>query len=246
MLNVFIQDFRSSLIAMDKRYYTEGYGCPSNDYDLQIMISKLKAHGYCSVQDPFDSDIIIVNTCAVKKRTEDRALSRLRFLAKTGKPVVVAGCLSVIDRNAIEKAIPRYAALLSPFSVERIDEILECGCRVEKEDLTQASRKTKIGVAPPRDGSVIETVPISEGCLGECSFCCTRFARGRLLSYSPDLILKAMKSSLENGTKEFWLTGQDVGSYGRDAGWYLSELLNGISSLDGDFKVRLGMMNPDS
>ena len=246
MLNTFIQDFRSSLVAMDRRYYTEGYGCPSNDYDLQIMLSRLHAHGYSPVQDPFDSDIIIVNTCAVKKRTEDRALSRLRLLATTGKPVVIAGCLSVVDRNAIEKAIPGYAALLSPFSVERIDEILEFGCRVEKEDLTKAPRKTKIGVAPPREGSIIETVPISEGCLGECSFCCTRLARGRLLSYSPDLILKAMKSSLENGTKEFWLTGQDVGSYGRDAGWNLIELLNDISSLDGDFKVRLGMLNPET
>ena len=230
---------------MDKRYYAEGYGCPSNDYDLQIIISRLEAHGYTPVHDPFNSDIIIVNTCAVKKRTEDRALSRLRFLAKTEKPVVIAGCLPVIDRDAIEKAIPRYAALLSPFSVGRIDEILECGSRLEKKNLTQAPREAKISVTLHHPGSIVQTVPISEGCLGECSFCCTRLARGRLLSNSPDLILKAIRLGLKNGTKEFWLTGQDVGSYGRDAGWLLTGLLNDISSLEGDFRVRLGMLNPE-
>jgi len=95
-------------------------------------------------------------------------------------------------------------------------------------------------------GSIIQVVPISEGCLGECSFCCTRLARGKLLSNSPDLILKTMRLSLENGTKEFWLTGQDVGSYGRDADWHLTSLLDDISSLEGDFRVRLGMLNPEN
>ena len=93
--------------------------------------------------------------------------------------------------------------------------------------------------------NAIAIVSISEGCLGSCSFCATRIARGRLKSFSIDAIVNEVKKAVEMGFKEIQLTSQDTGAYGLDMGEYkLPELLNRISKIDGDFRVRVGMMNP--
>jgi len=230
---------------MTGHVYAEGYGCPSNAYDLKIILSRFKAEGYRKVMDPTEADIIVVNTCAVKKRTEDRMLSRLRFLEKLGKPVVVSGCLTLVNMDAVTRAIPNYLALLGPSSVERIDEVLRQKCQPRGMNLLKGTRKPKAGTVTPGEGTTIEIVPVSEGCLGECAFCCTRLARGRLTSSPPDSIVEAIRFGLKRGVKEFWLTGQDVGAYGHDIGSDLSALLYRICAIEGEFRVRVGMVNPE-
>lgn len=224
--------------------YAEGYGCPSNAYDLEIILSRFEADGYVRVADASEADVVVVNTCAVKKRTEDRMLSRLRLFEKMGKPVVVSGCLPRVNLDAVVEAIPSYMALLGPSSVERIDEVLKQKCQSRGMDLLAGSPRPKVGAVSPKEGSTIEVIPISEGCLGECAFCCTRFARGRLCSSHLTPIVEAMKQGLRRGVKEFWLTGQDVGAYGRDVGSNLPALLHSICSIKEEFKVRVGMVNP--
>jgi len=230
---------------MTRLVYAEGYGCPSNDYDFEIILSRFEAEGYVRVADPTEADVVVVNTCAVKKVTEDRILSRLRLFEKMGKPVVVSGCLPLVNLDAVTKTIPNYLALLSPASVWRIDEVLKKNCQSRGMNLLKGSPRTKVGMVTPKDGSIIEAIPVSEGCLGECAFCCTRLARGRLVSSSPDSIVEAMRLGLGWGVREFWLTGQDMGVYGRDIGSSLPALLRGICSIEGEFKVRVGMMNPE-
>lgn len=225
--------------------YAEGYGCPSNNYDLEIILSKFEDYGYTIVEDFVKADVIVVNTCAVKKRTEDRILSRLKFFEKMSKSVVVAGCLPVVNFEGVVKAIPSYVALLSPFSVHRINEVLNNKCQVHGENLLYGVRRIKVDVNIGKSRSVIKPIPISEGCFGDCSFCCARFARGRLLSYPIDSIVDSIRVNVTRGVKEFWVTGQDVGAYGRDKGWNLLDLLDKISSLEGDFVIRLGMINPE-
>jgi threonylcarbamoyladenosine tRNA methylthiotransferase CDKAL1 len=229
---------------MTGHVYAEGYGCPSNDYDLEMILSRFEAAGYVRVSEATEADVIIVNTCAVKSRTEARVLSRLKLFEEMGKKVVVSGCLPLVDLDAVVKVIPSYTALLSPSSVERIDEVLKHGCDLRGMNLIAGLRESKVGTVTPKMGSVIEVIPISEGCLGTCTFCCTRLARGRLLSFSPDHIVEAIKFGLMRGVREFWLSGQDVGSYGKDIDYDLISLLHSISSIDGDFRIRLGMVNP--
>lgn len=95
-----------------------------------------------------------------------------------------------------------------------------------------------------RFNSHIHIVQICEGCLGNCSYCCTRFARGRLYSYPLDSIVKDVKKAIEDGCVEIQLTAQDTAAYGRDIGCDLPTLINKITSLDGKFKIRVGMMHP--
>jgi MiaB-like tRNA modifying enzyme len=87
-------------------------------------------------------------------------------------------------------------------------------------------------------------VPISEGCLGYCSYCAARIARGRLRSYPAEHIIKEIEECIRDGFKEIQLTAQDTGVYGFDIGSNLPNLLKRISKIDGDFRVRVGMMNP--
>ena len=93
--------------------------------------------------------------------------------------------------------------------------------------------------------SVIAKIPISDGCLSSCSFCETKFARGVLNSFSEGLILKGIEQNVRNGAKEIQLTSQDMGAYGIEKGTNIAKLMEKIALIDGDFKVRVGMLNPE-
>ena len=88
-------------------------------------------------------------------------------------------------------------------------------------------------------------IPINYGCLGDCSYCCVHFARGRLRSNPVDEVVERVRRDLASGVKEFWLTSQDTACYGKDIGTSLADLLNRVCEVEGDFRVRVGMMNPN-
>ena len=230
---------------MAGRVYAEGYGCPSNDYDLQLILSHFEAKGYVRVQRPDEADVVVVNTCAVKKRTEDRMLSRLRVFENAGTRLIVAGCLPLVNPEAVIKAAPNYVAIVAPSSIQSIEDVLEHGYEKRGTRLMIGTNEPKIGKVIANKGPVISLLPISEGCRGECAFCCTRLARGRLLSCPPESVSRAISLGITRGFKEFWLTGQDVGAYGRDIDCNRPSLLTHVCSNDGDFRIRVGMMNPE-
>jgi MiaB-like tRNA modifying enzyme len=97
---------------------------------------------------------------------------------------------------------------------------------------------------------VIGIIPIGMGCLGACSYCIVKKARGNLRSYEPDKICKTVKSMTKRGAKEIRITSQDCSAYGLDmdraTDVRLPELLEGIESVGGDFRIRVGMMNPST
>jgi MiaB-like tRNA modifying enzyme len=90
---------------------------------------------------------------------------------------------------------------------------------------------------------VISIVPVSEGCLGACAYCCVATARGRLRSYEPRDVVKRVRDDLAVGYREIWITSQDTGCYGKDLGTDLAELIHDVCDIQGVFKIRVGMMN---
>ena len=94
------------------------------------------------------------------------------------------------------------------------------------------------------NNDLVEIVPINEGCLNTCSFCKTKQARGILFSYSIESIKEVVKSAVNRGVKEIYLTSQDTACYGFDIGTNLPELLKELISVKGNYKIRIGMMNP--
>ncbi|MBU5688489.1 MAG: tRNA (N(6)-L-threonylcarbamoyladenosine(37)-C(2))-methylthiotransferase [Candidatus Aenigmarchaeota archaeon] len=221
------------------KVYIETYGCSANKSDSEIMAGILMLKGYEIVFDQTQADYIIINTCGVKKQTEDRILRRLQELSKSEKKIIVAGCLTKIDLEKIKSKIPNYHALTDPYSIDKIDIALEKGGLIFSEKPSEKPSLPKYSF-----NSVISIVQILEGCLSACTFCGTKLARGRATSFRPSSIINSIKDSINRGYKEIWLTSQDNSCYGKDIGTNLAELMNGISKIKGKFWVRVGMMNP--
>jgi MiaB-like tRNA modifying enzyme len=210
------------------------------------MLAFLLKAGYKVARGaPESADFLLVNTCGVKRQTEDRVLWRLRSLSLLNKPLIIAGCLPRINLPAIKRAAPGYSAVLDPHSVDQILTALE-KAKLGEKNMTFFSEKPKIkaDLQKVRVNRSVEIVQIAEGCTGSCAFCCTRFARGRLFSYPKETIVERVKEAVSGGAKEIWITAQDTGAYGKDIGTNLAELLEEVCGVEGKFFVRVGMMNP--
>lgn len=228
-----------------KHVYIESYGCPSNKFDLEIMIAYLNKAGYKVINIPNLADLFLINTCGVKKPTEDKILSRLLFLSRLNKPIIVAGCLPKIDLSSIRKVIPNFLAVLDPHSIDKVSLAVKNANSGHRNHIFFSEEpKLKLQMPRFRTSEVIDIVQIAEGCLGSCSFCCTRFARGTLFSYPLKLIIDRISKAVKDGVREVWITAQDTGAYGLDIGSNLAELLEEICTIEGSYVIRVGMMNP--
>ena len=226
--------------------YAENFGCAANKFDLEVMLGQLAAAGYGLTDDINSADLILVNTCAVKKPTEDRVIERLRSLRRLGKPLIIAGCLPRINFNAVLNAVPDFSAALDPRSVNKIVSAVKAALNGEKRRIFRSdSPLLKLELPRVRLNPVIEIIAICEGCSGACTFCCVRFARGSSYSCPREAICENVSRAVSNGAKEIWLTSQDNGSYGMDIGTNLAELLGDCCKVKGRFKIRVGMMNPN-
>jgi len=221
------------------------YGCAQNKADGEIIRGILAEHGFKIVDSESEADIIVVNTCGVKVPTEFKVLNKLRKLSSTGKPVIVAGCLPKINLEGIIKSIPNFAAIVGPFSYQRIHEIARRIVEGERGIIDIKSDKmVKVCTPRLRENKVVGIVPICEGCLGSCTYCAVRLARGRLFSFPPDAIVREVERFVREGCREIWITAQDTIAYGADIGTSLPELLSKIVEVPGKFRIRIGMMNP--
>jgi len=227
------------------RIYFETYGCALNRADTALMKSLLRSRGHEIVGSAEDADVLVINTCTVRLDTEQRMIKRLnqlRNLQKT-KKIIVAGCMVSAQPYTISRILPN-ATLVSPQNVTRISEAVE-----RKERLYYIDGLRDLSYLEPYVEGPSATIPIAEGCLGDCSFCIVKIARRRLRSYRPELIVEAVKKAVKEGAVEIDLTAQDTASYGIDLGGELSldTLLERIlSEVDGDYLIRIGMMNPDT
>ena len=217
-----------------------------NISDSEIMAGILKNYSYNLTSDPTMADVIIINTCGVKTPTEHRILSYLKKLNVLDKPIIVSGCLPSINLPAIKKVIPTFAAIIGTEEISIIDTIIsrvlsgERGIiQVNKMHIAERNLLPK-----ERFSSIHAIIPIASGCLGNCTYCAVKFARGKLRSYPPQNIIQEISKLVKQGYKEFWLTSQDTGVYGFDLGLTLVDLLEKIIKIEGSFKIRVGMMNP--
>jgi len=224
------------------KIYLETHGCTMNRADSEAILQILVEAGFKPVFSPDEADVLLLNTCNVKQPTEQRMLSRARALSALNKPLIITGCMAATQPALLRK----YAsALVGPKSIGIIADVVrrvlggERGIEiVEDLSLNKASMKRT------SFSRVSAVIPVAEGCLGKCTYCITRFARGRLRSFPPDSIIEAIRTRVSEGFKEIYLTAQDLGVYGWDIGTNISRLLKAIRGIKGRFRVRIGMMNP--
>ncbi len=226
--------------------YVKGFGCSSNLADTEVLAGVLKEAGHSIVRNPISAELELYNTCAVKAPTEDRIVGLLKRVSKK-KKLIVAGCLPLVNFERLMKEV-RFDGVVGPaFGEEIVAVVREVSLGLHVERLEKDSTSM-----PPLDlprepvNPLISIIPISHGCLGACSYCCVRFARGKLRSYEVDEIRCRVEKDVEEGIGEFWLTSQDTACYGKDIGTDLADLMKEICCVDGDFLVRVGMMTPNN
>jgi MiaB-like tRNA modifying enzyme len=229
---------------MYQKFYLESYGCSANIADSEIISGILRQGNYTLIDTPENADVNIIVTCSVKSTTSNRMLFRIKKLASLNIPLVVAGCMVRTERNLIEN-INSDASLLGPEDLEKTLDSVSFAIQGKRtiNILGSLNQETKF----PRDrkNPIIGIVKISSGCIGKCSFCQVKIAKGSLRSYSVDSIISEITDMIRDGCREIWLTSQDNGCYGRDIEESLPKLLTQIVKIKEQFKIRLGMMNPE-
>jgi threonylcarbamoyladenosine tRNA methylthiotransferase CDKAL1 len=216
-----------------QKFFVEGYGCSLNIGETEQISGFLQNKGFVKTDLIKNADIIIVNTCSVKMVTEQRMLSRIQFLLATKKKnakLIITGCLAKTNNSQIQNISKELIVL---------DTKLESLAKV----LNLKEEKFSPKIIEEQSQKNISIIPISVGCVGNCTYCATKLARGNLCSYSIEEINDSFKRALKK-SKEIWITSQDLGCYGFDTGHYLPELIKKLLENKGEYRIRLGMMNP--
>ncbi len=225
------------------------YGCTANQNNSEILAGMLTSAGYQLTNNPKIADILIINTCIVKQKTEDKIKRKIQDLTKLypKKLLIIAGCMPETDAKHLKQLFPN-SILLGTHHFKDIIKLLKNQLteKKQKEYLAQKNEEKLLSPKIPFN-KLISITQISEGCLGNCTYCKARIAKGKLFSYDINNIIKSIENDLQNGAKEIWLTSQDLASYNLDKNQtsQLPELLNKILSLKHIFKLRLGMCNPN-
>jgi len=201
----------------DRSVYIETYGCRYNFGDTAKLIEILRSKGNTIVDSAETADSVIINTCTVVGPTERRMLRQ--FSRFREYDLYVTGCMPEVQREAI------FAVCTPTF--------------ISSKTIHEVYRSVKTV-----SGGGVAIVQVAQGCVGRCTYCLTRIARGPLKSFSEEEILAEIQAHTRTGTQEIQITAQDTGCWGWDIGKSLPGLLNCIEDLPGRFMIRVGMMNP--
>ena len=205
----------------------EGYGCTANQGETIEMRDHANELGHELALNSDAAETVVLGTCTVIESTQNKMERRISELMDQGKNVIVSGCMATADSKVLNSKFPD-APLVSPGDIEGLGDLIGRG-----------------GWKPEKQESPLSTIlPISSGCLGRCTYCATLRARGRVTSRSINDIFFKAQYAIDCGSKELLLTSQDNGAFGADSDTSLELLLKELSHLDGDFRLRVGMLNP--
>lgn len=223
------------------KIFVEAYGCSASFSDSEMISGLIVNGGHTLVDNSSDSDLNLVVTCSVKDATANKMIHRIKSL-KT-KPLIVAGCLPKAERSTVER-FSENASMLGPNSLGKTLQVIESTLNGTKQVALEDSDLSKVGLPKVRLNPVVGIVEIASGCMSECTFCQTKLSKGDLTSYRIGDIVRQVKSEINDGCKEVWLTSTDNGCYGFDIGTDLPTLIDSVADIPLDFKIRVGMMNP--
>jgi tRNA-2-methylthio-N6-dimethylallyladenosine synthase len=201
---------------MEKRAYILTFGCQMNEYDSELLESILSADGYLLVAEPNQADLIVVNTCSVRQKAEDRALARISELTALKKlnrslKIVVAGCMARRAGQSIIDQIPLVDYVVGPDQVPEIGDIIEQNLpqKIYINDMPESETK----LSTPKTKGPAAFLAISRGCENFCSYCIVPYVRGAFRSRPAKSIIKQVAALTESGIKDITLLGQNVNSY---------------------------------
>lgn len=220
------------------RFHIHTFGCQMNESDSEQIAGILTSSGAEPSENPEDSDIILVNTCAVREKSEEKLyslLGRLMSLKKRNKNIIlgVAGCVAQLHRSKLLVKFPGIDLILGPDNYWKIPDLLA----LHQKEKIIATEWSKVWHDIPnrtaiRKSRVSAYVTIMEGCNNFCSYCIVPFTRGREKSRPMPQILDEIRMLALNGYKEIQLLGQNVNSYHDPvSGTDFSRLLKAVNKI---------------
>ena len=242
------------------KVYFDTAGCSMNHSDSETMAGYLYKSGNQIVSNAEDAELIIVNGCNVKTPSANEFNRKIKKYENSGKKLILAGCVSqahpekykdknVVGTYQLEKINNALVSVLEDRTVHFVEKNHKVNNNDEKNnyniDSAQNEVVDRLSVEKIRTNPHVEIIAINQGCLGSCSFCITKKSRGSLHSYRKGPIVNAARKAVNEGVKEIWLTSQDTACWGKDIKEKLILLMKELNDIEGDFKIRLGMGNPD-
>lgn len=226
------------------RVYVETFGCQMNEADSALIVGQLQRSGYRSVHDPSDADVILINTCAVREKAEERVYGRTSQLLvhRRENPELVigiTGCMAEHLRDKLATRAPHVQLVAGPDSYRRIGELVDRARQGERAvDVSLDKAETYSGLdGVPRDDGVSAFVTIQRGCDKFCTFCVVPYTRGRERGVAPREVLRQVRQVAAAGYREVVLLGQTVNSYAYEDVTF-AELLRTVADVDGIERVR--------
>ena len=241
---------------MTQKLYIETLGCQMNEYDSAKMRDVLNAsHGFELTDDPEQADVLLMNTCSVREKAQEKVFSELgrwRPLKQNRPGVVigVGGCVASQEGEALQKRAPFVDLVFGPQTLHRLPQLLE-QVRTQQAPAIDVSfpEIEKFDALPePRAEGPKAFVSIMEGCSKYCTFCVVPYTRGEEISRPLEDVLVELVSLAEQGVREVVLLGQNVNAYrGQTDDGGLADfalLLHYVAAIDGIERIRYTTSHP--
>jgi tRNA-2-methylthio-N6-dimethylallyladenosine synthase len=241
---------------MSGKLFIKTHGCQMNEYDSAKMADVLKAsHGMELTQDESEADVILINTCSIREKAQEKVFSQLgrwKQHKKDGRPVLigVGGCVASQEGAAIVKRAPYVDLVFGPQTLHRLPELIEKqrASGLPQVDISFPEIEKFDRLPEPRAEGPTAFVSIMEGCSKYCSYCVVPYTRGEELSRPFDDVIVEVAKLAAQGVREVNLLGQNVNAYRGptfDGGIAdLAVLIHAIAQIDGIGRIRFTTSHP--
>ena len=223
------------------KIWVEAYGCSASFADSEMISGLIVNGGHTLAENQEESDLNLIVTCSVKDATATKMVHKIK--ESKSKPLIVAGCLPKAEKDTVEK-FAENASLMGPNSIGKTLQVIETTLNGSKTIALDDTDLSKTGLPKVRLNPAVGIVEIASGCMSECTFCQTKLSKGDLKSYRIGDVVRQVETELADGCKEIWLSSTDNGCYGLDIETDLPSLVDHVSNIPQDFRIRVGMMNP--
>ena len=238
---------------MGTKLYIKTYGCQMNEYDSQKTLEILKQDPTIEeTSNPEDADIILLNTCSIREKAEEKVYSELGRLRKLkienpNLKIGVGGCVASQEGKNIFKRAPYVDLIFGPQTIHKVPSLLSKKNKIEAVDVSFPIEEKFDALPAPEATGTSSFVSIMEGCSKYCSFCVVPYTRGDEVSRKPEQIFDEVARLVEQGVSEIVFVGQNVNSYeysfnGRML--RLSDLIEVTGSIDGVERIRYTTSHP--
>ena len=196
--------------------YYESFGCQMNAYDTEVISSLLGSEGFGRADSAEEADIIIVNTCSVREKAEQRAIGRLNDLSRhSGAILAVCGCMAQRMGESLFKSVPGLDVVAGTDTyLELAGSIRDALEKKQRISMTGVDGEITYSLIDGRSpGGVTRYLSITRGCENYCSYCIVPYVRGRVRSKNPETIVREAREMVSAGAREITLLGQNVMAY---------------------------------